>query len=152
MAAQQDTSPSASGPPGPVLLYDGECGLCNRFVRLLLRLDARAVLHFAALQGPEAQSFLRDHGLPTADFDSLVLVPDWAHRERPEFLLRTDALVAAFRAIGGALAELLAMIRIVPTPLRDGAYRVVARVRYRIFGPWKSCPLPRPEWGSRFIR
>jgi len=150
--AAQDNSRRSAGPSGPVLLFDGECGLCNRFVRLLLRLDRRAILHFAALQSPEAQSYLRAHGLPTADFDSLVLVPDWSHREHPDFLLRTDALVAAFRGIGGALAGMLAMIRIVPTPLRDAAYRVVARIRYRVFGPWKSCPLPRPEWEARFIR
>ena len=50
---------------GPVLLFDGTCGLCNRCVRLLLRLDRRARLHFAPLQSAPAQAYLRTHGLPT---------------------------------------------------------------------------------------
>src|SRR4051812_37486572 len=49
--------------PVPVLFFDGECGLCNRVVRLLLRLDTRGRLRFAPLQGPVAQDYLRAHGL-----------------------------------------------------------------------------------------
>ena len=56
----------------PVLLFDGECGLCNGVVRFLLRQDTAARLHFAPLQSGPAQEYLRAQGLPTADFDSLV--------------------------------------------------------------------------------
>jgi hypothetical protein len=48
--------------PDPVLLFDGECGLCQRLVRVLLGLDRRGRLRFAPLQGPAAQSYLRQHG------------------------------------------------------------------------------------------
>lgn len=146
-------------PARPVLLFDGECGLCNRVVRLLLRLDRRGRLRFAPLQGPAAQGFLRAHGLPTGDFSTLVFVPDWTHstnsgqapREDPEFLLRTDGAIAALRACGGAGRWLAAVLAIVPRSLRDAGYKFVARVRYRIFGPWKARPLPRPEWVARFL-
>ncbi len=146
-------------PAGPVLLFDGECGLCNRVVRLLLRLDRRGRLRFAPLQGPAAQGFLHAHGLPVEDFSTLVFVPDWARstssgrarREDPEFLLRTDGAIAALRAGGGAGRWLAAVLAIVPRRLRDAGYKFVARTRYRIFGPWKACPLPRPEWAARFL-
>jgi predicted DCC family thiol-disulfide oxidoreductase YuxK len=136
---------------GPVLLFDGECGLCNRLVRRLLRLDRRGVLRFAPLQGPSAQEFLRTHGLPTQDFSTLVFVPDWARRAEEAFLLRTDGAIAALRACGGAGCLLAALLTIVPRGLRDAGYKFVARTRYRIFGPWKACPLPRPEWTTRFF-
>jgi predicted DCC family thiol-disulfide oxidoreductase YuxK len=137
--------------PGPVLLFDGECGLCNRVVRLLLRLDRRGTLHFTALQGEPAQAFLREHGLPTQDFSTLVFVPDWAHRERADYRLRTDGVIAALRAAGGAGTFLAALLALFPVSWRDGGYRLVARWRYRVFGPWRACPLPRPEWGRRFF-
>lgn len=140
-----------SDPSGPVLLFDGECGLCNRVVRLLLRLDGRARLRFAPLQGGAAQAFLRAHGLPAADFDSLVFVPDWARRERGEFLLRTAGAIAALRVCGGAGRALAAVLAIFPAALRDAAYRLVARWRYRIFGAWKPRPLARAEWAERFL-
>lgn len=137
--------------PHPVLLFDGECGLCNRVVRLLLRIDRHGRLRFASLQGPAAQAYLRAHGLPTADFSTLVYVPDWEKRDGPDFRLRTDGVVAALRACGGGGAWLGAMLALVPTPCRDAGYRVVARWRHRVFGPWRACPLPKPEWRARFF-
>jgi predicted DCC family thiol-disulfide oxidoreductase YuxK len=135
----------------PVLLFDGECGLCNRVVRSLLRLGRGARLRFAALQGPPAQEFLGRHGLPTADFDSFVFVPDWGRRDSPDFLLRTDAVIAVLRTCGGPWRVASGVLGLVPAGIRDGAYRIVARWRHRIFGPWHPGPLPRTEWRDRFI-
>lgn len=146
--------PSAMVSPqtaGPVLLYDGECGLCHRIVRLLLRLDPRERLRFARLQGGAGQAYLRAHGLPAADFDSLVFVPDWARREQREFLLRTDGVIAALRGCGGLGRGFAAMLAVFPAAWRDAGYRLVARWRYRIFGAWRSRPLARPEWRERFL-
>jgi predicted DCC family thiol-disulfide oxidoreductase YuxK len=142
---------SGSEPVGPVLLFDGECGLCNRCVRLLLRLDRRKVLHFAPLQSAAAQAYLRAHGLPTEDFDSLVFVRDWARRAETPPLLRTDGVLGALRQcnrFGRALAGLLALW---PARWRDAGYKLVARWRYRIWGEWRPRPLARPEWQARFF-
>lgn len=136
---------------GPVLLFDGTCGLCNRCVRLLLRLDRRARLHFAPLQSAPAQDYLRTHGLPTADFDSLIFVPDWAHREQADFLARTAGVVAALKACGGVARGLGAVLGVVPAGWRDAGYKLVARWRYRLWGEWHLRPLPRPEWAARFL-
>lgn len=136
----------------PVLFFDGECGLCNQLVRFLLRLDRAGRLRFAPLQGAAAQTYLAAHGLPTIDFDTLVFVPDWSRRDRPEYLVRTSGVIAALRSIGTRAARFLAaLIAIFPAPIRDAGYRVVGHWRYRIFGPWRPRPLPRPEWQARFL-
>jgi len=135
---------------GAVLFFDAECGLCNRCVRLLLRLDRRARLRFAPLQGATAQAYLREHGLPTDDFDSMVLVPNWARRAQGGHLLRTDAALAALREVGG-VGRISSGLRMVPMGWRDPFYRGVARCRYAIFGRWEPRPLARPEWASRFL-
>jgi predicted DCC family thiol-disulfide oxidoreductase YuxK len=146
------TAPASPENSGPVLFFDGECGLCNRLVRLLLRLDHAGRLRFAALQGPTAQAYLRTHGLPTEDFDTLIYVPDWSRRERPEHLFRTAGIIAALRTIGGAFARTLAdLLALVPAPVRDAGYRIVGHWRYRLFGPWRPRPLPRAEWAGRFL-
>jgi predicted DCC family thiol-disulfide oxidoreductase YuxK len=135
---------------GPVLLFDGECGLCQRIVRALLRRDRRGVLRFAPLQGPAAQAYLRAQGLPTADFDSLVFVPDWSRPDRADYRLRTDGALAALRAAGGP-RWVVGLISLWPAGGRDGAYRMIARWRYRIFGRWQAGVLDRPEWKRRFL-
>ena len=137
--------------PGPVLLFDGECGLCNRIVRVLLRWDGAGRLRFAPLQGPSAQAYLRAVGLPTEDFDSLVFVPDWSRRDGAGFLRRTDGVIAALRAVGGLARGLAGVLAVFPAGWRDAGYRVVARWRYRIFGAWRPRPLARAEWAARFM-
>ena len=146
MSSAHDSSAS-----GPVLLFDGGCGLCHQVVRLLLRLDRQARLRFAPLQGPAAQAYLRTHGLPTAEFDTLVYVPEWARRDRPEFLLRTAGVIAALRAAGGVGRPLAATLALLPAAWRDAAYRGVGRWRYRIFGAWRPRPLPRAGWAAQFL-
>jgi len=136
---------------GPVLLYDGECGLCNRVVRLLLRLDRGERLRFARLQSDAGQAYLKAHGLPAADFDSLVYVPDWSRPGQRDFLLRTDGVIAALRECGGLGPELAAVLAVFPAAWRDAGYRLVARWRYRVFGVWRPRPLARPEWVGRFF-
>lgn len=138
--------------PDPVLLYDGECGLCNRVVRGLLRLDDQGRLRYAPLQSPPAQTFLAARGLPTADFDTLIFVTDWAHRADAPYLVRSNGALAALRTTGRFGTALAATLAIIPAAWRDAVYRFVGHTRYRWFGPWKPRPLPRPEWEERFVK
>ncbi|MES2693835.1 MAG: DCC1-like thiol-disulfide oxidoreductase family protein [Verrucomicrobiota bacterium] len=134
-----------------MLFFDGECGLCNRLVRVLLQLDDEGRLHYAPLQGASAQGYLRSHGLPTKDFDTLIFVPEWRDRARPEYRVRTTGVIGALRAIGGGARVWGDVLALVPAPLRDLGYKGVARTRYALFGPWKPLPLPRAEWQARFL-
>ncbi len=136
----------------PVLMFDGECGLCQRLVRWLMRLDRAGRLRYAPLQGRSAQEYLQAHGLPTVDFDTLVFVPLWGRREQREFLVRTAGAIAALRAVDRGGARWLAKgLSLVPSAIRDAGYRLVARVRYAVFGPWRPRPWPRPEWAARIL-
>lgn len=138
-----------------MLLFDGACGLCHRVVRVLLRLDRTGRLRFAPLQGPAAQAYLRSQRLPTADFDSLVFVPDWSGRATGPAadgcLRRTDGVIAALRTVGGVGRAAAAVLVIFPAAWRDAGYRLVARWRYRVFGEWHARPLRRVDWAARFI-
>lgn len=144
------TPPLPPAAPRPVLLFDGDCGLCQRVVRLLLRCDPAGRLHYAALQSPPAQAYLRAQGLPTADFDSLVFVPDWNDPAPGAYSLRTDGALAAARLVRGPL-RLLTWLRFVPRAGRDAAYRLIARLRFRLFGRARPVPLALPAWRDRFL-
>ena len=134
----------------PVLLYDGQCGLCNGVVRWLLRTDRAGRLGSAPLQSVPAQEYLRRHNLPTADFDSLVFVPDWDQPTAGKPLLRTDGALTAAAVVGG-IWRLVTWTRVLPVGLRDACYRLVARLRYRLFGEYRRKPLAESEWRARFL-
>ena len=127
-----------------VLLYDGLCCLCNRTVHFLLRIDHRSVLHFAALQSTSAKSLLEqvDHSSPLPD--GVVLI------HNGKIYTESDAALKTLQLIGG-IWKLVAMLRYIPNFIRNPIYRIVARNRYRWFGKFESCPLPKPEWKNRFI-
>lgn len=131
-----------------MLLFDGECGLCNAVVRFLLRRDRVGRLRFAALQGVVGQAVLTRLGLPTTDFDSLVFLPDW---RGDAYSLRTDGVAAVLQCLPGGWARLGRALAEVPVPWRNAGYRVVARTRYALFGPYRPRPLERPEWAERFL-
>lgn len=146
--------PAPSG-PRPVLLFDGECGLCIRVVRLLLHLDRRGRLRFAPLQGAAGQAYLRAHGLPTEDFSTLVFVADWdaapmAAGPGSSHRLKTAGAVAALRACGGVGRLLGSLLRLAPAFWRDAAYRAIAR-RRRWFGRPPDRNWVRPEWTTRLL-
>ena len=151
-AAGESPAAPATEISGPVLFFDGECGLCHRLVRVLLRLDRAGRLRFAPLQGSAAQGYLRAHGLPTADFDTLIFVPEWNRRAEARPLVRTAGVIAALRSVGSRGARALAAgLALFPAAVRDAGYRAVGRWRYRIFGPWVPRPLAQPEWATRFL-
>lgn len=132
----------------PVLLFDGECGLCNALVRFLLRRDRAGALRFATLQGRFGQEQLRRLGLPTEDFDSLVFLPRGTEGAA---LRRTDGALAVLEKLGGGWARLARGLGAAPASWRDAGYKLVARTRYLIFGRHRPRPLPDPAWAERFI-
>jgi len=134
----------------PVLLYDGECGLCNAVMRFMLRHDRHGLLCFAPLQGRTGQAFLQAQGMNTKDFDSLVFIENLT-RGDTRFFLRTEGGLCALAEMGGGWRRVAILLRHVPLTWRDGVYRLVGRVRYRVFGSYRPTPLPNPEWARRIL-
>jgi predicted DCC family thiol-disulfide oxidoreductase YuxK len=128
----------------PIVLFDGVCRFCNAGVNFLIDRDPKARLRFAALQSPTGQGLLKKFGLRTTRFDTLVLVEGDHCYVRSTAAIRIAAHLDGFWWLtSGAL--------FVPSFLRDFAYDVLARNRYRWFGTLDACRVPTPEVRSRFL-
>jgi predicted DCC family thiol-disulfide oxidoreductase YuxK len=133
----------------PVLLYDGTCGFCAESVQLVLRHDRRQTLRFAALQGAYGAEVRARHP-ELAQTDSVVWV-DPAERGRPErVLVRSDAALRVAAYLGGWF-HAARIAAVLPRPLRDAAYNLIARHRHRLAGDGPSCLVPAPEVRERFL-
>jgi predicted DCC family thiol-disulfide oxidoreductase YuxK len=138
---------SSTSETAPVLLYDGVCGLCNRAVQTILKHDRRGEMRFAALQSEFGRAVLGRH--PELEgVDSVVLVERGPGGERVH--VRSDASLGVLAYLGGPWKLFLAA-RIIPAPVRDFFYNLIARYRYRFFGKHDACLLPPPEVRARFI-
>jgi predicted DCC family thiol-disulfide oxidoreductase YuxK len=129
---------------GGIVLFDGVCNLCNRSVSFIIRHDARRRLRFASLQSEFGRRVVAEHGGEQGDLDSILLLQGGK---------LYDLSTAALRIAAGLTAPwpALALFLVVPRPLRDLVYRVIARNRYRWFGRREACSVPTPETQSRFI-
>lgn len=127
-----------------VILFDGECNLCDWSVRFVVRHDPRGRFRLAALQSPAGRRLLAERGVDPRGIDSVVLI------EGERWYARSDAALRIARGLAGPW-PLLSALRIVPRPLRDWAYDVVARNRFRWFGRRDACLLPTPALRERFL-
>lgn len=128
----------------PVILYDGDCGLCDHFVQFVLHRDPSGVFRFAALQSEYARRALSDLGLSTDDFNTIVVI------ENGVALRRSTAALRIVRRLRAPWPVLYAFIW-VPRPVRDFFYRRISRNRRRFFTRPTACGLPKPGWIERFI-
>jgi predicted DCC family thiol-disulfide oxidoreductase YuxK len=135
--------------PAAIILYDGVCGLCNRFNRFVLARDPAGRFRFAALQSAIAGKILARHDRDSRDLDTMYLVLD-PGLPGERLLSKSDAALWVLRALGGGWRA-AAALRVLPRPIRDLGYDLVARTRYRIFGRHDSCPLPDPRHRARFL-
>lgn len=129
---------------GPIVLYDGVCGLCDRSVQLILRNDRRGRFRFAPLQSEPGAALLEKHGLPAGALDSIVLVQGGRAWRKSAAALRIARRM-------DAPWPLLWPLLIVPRPVADLFYDLVAKNRYRIFGTLDACMVPPPEVRARFL-
>ncbi len=140
------TSATQTPPDLPpfVVLYDGVCGLCSHMVGWLVAHDRRRRLSFAPLQGETAARLRALHpGIP-AGLDSVVYV------ERGGLHLRSKAFLHASRHLDPPWGWAY-WLRWLPAFPLDLVYRLVARVRYRIWGRHDSCRLPDRTDEGRFL-
>lgn len=144
MKAGSNHSDGAAGTGSAVIVFDGVCALCNRWVRFLLRFDRKGRYRFAAMQGQQGSAMLRAHGLDPQDPMSFLLLDaqgTWTD---------TDAILRVLAGLGGGW-RLSGVLKVLPRGLRDAAYRALARNRYRWFGQHDACHLPAPEQAARFL-
>ncbi len=128
-----------------IVLFDGICSLCNASVDFLLRNDTRRRLHFGALQSPEAQAILKQHGVDGTELSSIVFVTP-----QGIFYKSTAALMIA-KELRLPWNILAAPLLAVPRPLRDAIYGAIAKNRYRLWGTRATCRVPSPEERERFL-
>lgn len=145
-ASAQDPTPADAT---HLVLYDGVCGLCSRLVQFLLTRDHRAVFAFATLQGATGLAMVRRFGGDPRDLTTFYVVADY-RTSRARMLNRSNAALFVAGTLGWPWKAAVAL-RVVPAVIRDWAYGVIGRHRYRMFGRYEQCLMPPPEFRGRFV-
>ncbi len=132
-----------------MLLFDGVCNLCSRTVAFLVRrqpqkAETPGTLRFAALQSPAAELLLAALDAPVPLPDSMIVV------DGGKLYTYSDAALRLAKRLPFPW-PLLTVFRIVPRPIRNWLYRLVARKRYNWFGKKETCMVPTADLRARFL-
>ena len=132
----------------PILLYDGLCGFCDGVVRFVLKRDRAGAIRFATIQGSYARGVFERHP-QIADIDSLVLIEE-PGTPSERVTVKSDGVLRLASYMGWPWRA-APMLRLMPRVIRDAAYDLFGRHRYRLFGRYDACRIPSPEQRARFI-
>lgn len=117
-----------------VILFDGVCNLCNGAIALIARRDKLHKFSFASLQSNVGRKLCRQYGI-LKNNESIIYI------RRGKCLYESTAILNIFYDLKGIYRVMYIFI-VVPPPLRNLLYRLIARNRYRLFGQKDSCILP----------
>lgn len=127
-----------------IILFDGPCNLCNKWVHFVLKRDPKAYFVFASLESKAVRDFLVKNNIDPNQNDSVVLIT------AESIDLRSRAVFKILRELT-PFWNLFGIVRFLPPKLGDVLYDWVAKNRYRWFGKNSSCLVPEPKYRNRFI-
>lgn len=135
---------STSEVQSPVILFDGVCNLCNRSVQFVINRDPASKFMFAPLQSETGKDIVSEFNLSDNNLGSIILV------ENGTYFVKSTAVLKVLQKLR-AFWPLLYVFIIVPRPIRDYFYDILARNRYKWFGKKDKCMVPNAEIERRFL-
>ncbi len=131
-----------------LVFYDGNCGLCDRIVQILLQEDHHKLFVFAPLQGETASQYLKNLPPEVRFTDSLILIEDYRSSYPRVHILAKGALRIAWLLRWPWL--LIGWLSFFPGWMFDWIYRIIASNRNRFF-PQTQCMVPPSDQKDRFL-
>ncbi|WP_394246532.1 thiol-disulfide oxidoreductase DCC family protein [Vibrio profundi] len=127
-----------------IVIFDGVCNLCHGAVRFIIERDPHANFSFCTQQSETGQRLLQQHGLLDEATDTVILI------QGAQCFTESDAVLEISKNLAGAW-PLLRHFSVLPKPVRNSMYRLVAKYRYRFFGKREYCLYPSETLKSRFL-
>ena len=125
-----------------IIYFDGVCGLCNSFVKILLKVDSD--LKFATLQGNSGQKLLAKINFNKSEFDTVIF------KKNDQVYTKSSAVFEIFKTIGG-LWKVFLIFSVLPISITDAVYRYIALKRFKVFGKLDQCDITIFNKPGQFI-
>lgn len=129
---------------GAIVLFDGVCNFCNASINFVIERDKAGYFKFAPIQSEIGEKLIAKHQIDTIETDSVILVEDG------QAYTHSDAALGITKHLDG-IWSWASIFKAIPRPIRDLAYKFIARHRYRLFGRRDACMMPTPELKARFL-
>lgn len=125
------------------MFFDGICNLCSSSVLFVIKRDSKAQFKFATLQSLDLDEIKNKFPITTLP-DSILLI------DKNRLFVKSTAALRIAKGLDGIWPLFYGFI-IVPAPIRDWIYDLIAKHRFKWFGKRNSCMIPTPDIEARFI-
>jgi predicted DCC family thiol-disulfide oxidoreductase YuxK len=130
-------------PDDDVILFDGVCVFCSRWVRFVADRDTQKRFRFTTIQSTYGARLAEVLGIDASDPDTNAVIHGGIAYKKSDGALTVLSNLPGWRFARLGFA--------VPKPLRDAVYNLIARNRYRIFGKFDACIVPQPDLRARVL-
>jgi predicted DCC family thiol-disulfide oxidoreductase YuxK len=141
---RRDSAVPAFADDRPVILFDGYCALCSGWVSFVLRHDRAAAFRLLPAQTDLGTALYRHYGLDAEDYQTNILIADG------RAFFKSESAIRMLERLGAPWSA-ARVLRLLPVPLRDWLYDIVARNRLRWFGRRDQCLVSAPRYEDRFL-
>lgn len=117
-----------------ILLLDGDCGLCNKLAIFLdKRLGKGRDIAYRAILSHEGQELITTFPQKQQDADTVYLL------RNGKSYIRSAAGIRCLLYMKWYYRMWFPVLWIIPFPLRDIGYRIIAKYRHKIFKKPETC-------------
>ena len=117
-----------------IIIFDGECNLCNGVVGWLMQFAPEDVFQFVPFQSPLGQELLLAYGFPTRELTTVILMDENGAHTHSDGFLEIVSKIPKWRLVAALLAY-------IPRIIRDTIYNLASRNRVRWFGKSNACSI-----------
>jgi predicted DCC family thiol-disulfide oxidoreductase YuxK len=141
---RQDSSVPSFADDKPIIIFDGVCAFCSAWVQFALKHDKSGEFRFIPAQSDLGHALYVHYGLDPTDYQTNILI------ENGIGYFKSDGSIRMIKRLGFPFS-LVRAARILPPPVLDWGYELIAQNRFRLFGRRDSCFMPTPELANRFL-
>lgn len=124
-----------------IILFDGVCKLCNAWCNFIIKYDKHHVFKLTAMQSDTGLAVLKYLKQPTDHFETMLYIENNIVYEK------STAFIKVVEHLPYPV-KLLFLLKLIPNFIRDFIYDRIALNRYKLFGKYKECRLPKKDHGS----
>ena len=117
-----------------IIIFDGECNLCNGVVGWLLKFAPKDLFQFVAFQSSYGQELLMQYGFPTRCLETVILIDEHGAKTHSDGFLKIISKIPKWNRVAALLA-------FIPRMVRDFIYKTASKNRVKWFGQSNSCTI-----------
>lgn len=126
-----------------IILFDGVCHFCQKNVQFIIARDPKYLFQFASLQSSVGKRLVAEHHVPAHE-NSLILIDNGRYYSKSTAALKISKQLSRFWKV-------FYLFIVIPKPIRDFFYKIIANNRYKWFGKSEECMIPSPDIRQRFL-